>query len=69
MATGSNILAWEISRTEEPGGLQSMGSQRLGHDLPTEQRRQEGKVSFHNVKVGGLSNINHDNHHHQHSSH
>ena len=31
MATHSNILAWEIPRTEEPGGLQSMGSQRTGH--------------------------------------
>ena len=29
MATHSNILAWEIPRTEEPGGLQSMGSQRV----------------------------------------
>jgi len=28
----SNILAWKISWTEEPGGLQSMGSQRVGHD-------------------------------------
>ena len=27
-----SILAWEIPRTEEPGGLQSMGSQRVGHD-------------------------------------
>ena len=32
MATHSNILAWEIPRTEEPGGLQSMRSQRVGHD-------------------------------------
>ena len=32
MATHSSILAWKISRTEEPGGLQSMGSQRVGHD-------------------------------------
>ena len=31
MATYS-ILAWKISWTEEPGGLQSMGSQRVGHD-------------------------------------
>ena len=31
MATHSNILAWRIPRTEEPGGLQSMGSQRAGH--------------------------------------
>ena len=32
MATHSSILAWKISWTEEPGELQSMGSQRVGHD-------------------------------------
>ena len=32
MATHSDILAWRIPWTEEPGGLQSMGSQRVGHD-------------------------------------
>ena len=32
MATHSSILDWEIPWTEEPGGLQSMGSQRVGHD-------------------------------------
>ena len=32
MATHSSILAWDIPWTEEPGGLQSMGSQRVGHD-------------------------------------
>ena len=32
MATHSSILAWKISWTEEPGGLQPMGSQRVGHD-------------------------------------
>ena len=32
MATPSSILAWRIPWTEEPGGLQSMGSQRVGHD-------------------------------------
>ena len=32
MATRSSILAWEIPWTEEPGGLQSMGSQRVGDD-------------------------------------
>ena len=32
MATHSSILAWKIPRTEEPGGLKSMGSQRVGHD-------------------------------------
>ena len=32
MATHSSILAWRIPWTEEPGGLHSMGSQRIGHD-------------------------------------
>ena len=32
MSTPSSILAWKIPWTEEPGGLQSMGSQRVGHD-------------------------------------
>ena len=32
MATHSSILAWEIPWKEEPCGLQSMGSQRIGHD-------------------------------------
>ena len=32
MATHSSILAWKVPWTEEPGGLQSMGSQRVGHD-------------------------------------
>jgi len=32
MATNSRILAWRIPRTEEPGGLLSMGSHRVGHD-------------------------------------
>ena len=32
MATHSSILAWKIRWMEEPGGLSSMGSQRVGHD-------------------------------------
>ena len=32
MATHSSILAWKIPRTEEPGGLQFMESQRVGHN-------------------------------------
>ena len=35
MATHSSVLAWRIPWTEEPGGLQSMGSQRVEHDLVT----------------------------------
>ena len=38
MATHSSILAWEIPWTEEPGSLQSVGSQRVGHDLATKQQ-------------------------------
>ena len=41
MATHSNILAWEILWTEEPGRRQSMGSQKVGHDLVTKQQQQE----------------------------
>ena len=32
MATHSSILVWEITWTEDPGKLESMGSQRIGHD-------------------------------------
>ena len=32
VATHSSFLAWKISRTEEPGGIQSTGSQRVSHD-------------------------------------
>ena len=32
MTTHSNMLAWRITWTEEPGGLQSMGSQRVGYN-------------------------------------
>ena len=39
MATHSIILAWEIPWTEEPGRLQSMDSQRVRHDLATEQQQ------------------------------
>ena len=38
MATHSSILAWRIPWTEGPGGLQSMGSSRVGHDLATKQQ-------------------------------
>ena len=37
MVTLSSILAWEVPWTEEPGGLQSIRSQRVGHDLVTRQ--------------------------------
>ena len=40
MTTHSSTLAWGIPWMEEPGGLQSMGSQRVGHDLVTKQQQQ-----------------------------
>ena len=46
MATHSSILAWEIPQTEEPGRLQSMGSQRVGHDLVTEQQQHQIQAIF-----------------------
>ena len=41
MATHSNILAWEISQTEEPDGLQFMALQRVGQNLATKQQKQD----------------------------
>ena len=41
MAIHSTILAWEIPCTEEPGWLQSVGWQRVGHDLATKQQQTE----------------------------
>ena len=40
-ATHSSILAWEIPWTEEPGGLQSMGSQRVRYGLVTTHRHTQ----------------------------
>ena len=45
MATYSSILAWEIPWTEEPNGLQSMGSQK--HDLVTKQQQQQQQQQRH----------------------
>ena len=38
MATHSSILAWELPWTEESGGLQSLGSDRVSHNLATKQQ-------------------------------
>ena len=38
MATHTSILAWEIPRTDEPGRLPCLGSQRVGHDLATKKQ-------------------------------
>ena len=42
MATQSSILAWRIPWTEEPGGLQSMGSPRIGQNPVTEPKHTKG---------------------------
>ena len=42
MAIYSSILAWEIPQTEEPGGLQSMGSQTVGHNWAAEHEHLTG---------------------------
>ena len=43
MATHSSILAWRISWLEEPGGLQSMGLKRVGHDYISEVKSVDPK--------------------------
>ena len=45
MATRSSILAWGIPWTEEPGGLQPMGSERVRHDLVTQKQQMRKKRS------------------------
>ena len=50
MATHSGILAWKIPWMEEPGGLQFMGSQRVGHDRATSL-----SLSFQHFASGGQS--------------
>ena len=45
MVTHSSILAWEILWTEESDELQSMGSQRLRHDLATKQQQTSNVAS------------------------
>ena len=46
MATHSSILAWRIPWTEEPGGLQAMGSQRVRCDLVTKQQQKQQTKLF-----------------------
>ena len=46
MANCFSILAWEIPWTEETGRLQSMGPQRVGHDLTTQQQQQNFQIDL-----------------------
>ena len=47
MATHSSILAWKIPWTGEPGGLKSMGSQRVGHNLAHVRTRARAHTHTH----------------------
>ena len=47
MTTHASVLGWEIPWTEEPDGLQSMVSQRVGYSLLTEQQQQ----NIYNIKL------------------
>jgi len=51
MATHSSILAWRIPWTEESGGLQSIGSQRIGHDRATEHTLTLSSPSLSVIRV------------------
>ena len=54
MAIHPSIPAWEIPWTEKPGGLQSMGSQRVGQDSVTKQQQffvTDGFVYFKTKKI------------------
>ena len=42
----SSILAWEIPPTEQQGSLQSMGTQRIRHNLATKQQQQQDHLAF-----------------------
>ena len=54
MATHSSILAWRIPWTEEPGGLSSIGSQRVRHDWSDVAHRRAGFKGIHNVSGSDL---------------
>jgi len=55
MATHSSILAWRTPWTEEPRGLQSMGSQRVGHKLAAEHEHQHKSINLLNYGSINLS--------------
>ena len=56
METHSSILAWEIPRTEEPGGLQSTGSQQVGRDLGSKQQQQQQIIFYQAVLASERAN-------------
>ena len=59
MATHSSILVWEIPWRVEPGQLQSVGSQRIGHDLATQQQLSYTYMIFFLWHGGGVQSLSH----------
>ena len=57
MATHSSILSWEIPWSEEPGELQSMGSQRVQHDSMTKKIADEQRCDSFKLTGKGLSRV------------
>ena len=57
MSTHSSILAWEISWTEEPDGLQSMELQRVGHHLVTKQQQNIEYINLEQIYIILMVNI------------
>ena len=55
MPTYSSILAWRIPRTEEPGGLQSIGLQRAGHDRSDLASTRQVRSQFPNQELNPCS--------------
>ena len=51
MAIHSSVLAWRIPWTEKPGGLQFVGSQRVGHDRATNTHTHTGNKEAHSFLV------------------
>ena len=59
MATHSSILVWEIPWRVEPGQLQSVGSQRIGHDLATQQQLSYTYMILFLWHGGGVQSLSH----------
>ena len=57
MATHSSILAWRIPWIKEPGGLQSTGSQRVGHERVAKHSPMSFEISY-SVFILSFKNIN-----------
>ena len=68
MATHSSILARRISCSEEPGGLQSMGSQRFGHDLATEHAQHPYVVGITATSIEPICSVSPSAHFQHHST-